>query len=56
MRGTFIKLNVHRPPQTMQLVQNYLSVQEKDFERFEKSGCRGTNAIAPTKPKLKPKL
>lgn len=56
MRCTFIKLHLHRPPRTLQLVQNYLTVQENDFDRFEKSGCGRTNVIVPAKTKMKPKL
>ena len=39
MRCTFSKLHLRRPPWTLQLVQNYLTVQENDFDRFEKPGC-----------------
>lgn len=47
-RCTFINLHLHRPPRTMQLVQNHLTMQESDLDRFEKSGCWRTNLIVRT--------
>lgn len=44
----FPKTSCVQPPWTMQLAQNYLTVQENYFDRFEKSGSWRANVIVST--------
>ena len=55
MKCSFTKLHLHRPPQTMQLVQHYLTVQENDFDRFEKPGCLRNKSYCTHLTKNEPK-